>query len=289
MNSSSFNFLAVILGSDGSNALKKAIESHPSLSEVIVPRTVLAWMRGIESFEGSIPGMSNSYLELHKSEDQYTGSVTIGEELYSFEDKDTAHVVAAISVALGMIRTPLNKTIKESHLIKIGKSIDVLANANKATKDIKAVAKDEDLEESNDLEKGLMPKTGGEGQGPAAAPKGPTAPVPPAAVQAVKGPPGPGSAGASVPKIGGGIKGPALPKRGASLKPLKVTKSEAEAVCDACGCKQFEKNIYVGCVCFSALAKNIKTITYSDGFVLEPNNEIGEDEYLALFRQLLFR
>jgi hypothetical protein len=58
---------------------------------------------------------------------------------------------------------------------------------------------------------------------------------------------------------------PKLPK----LSPLKIEKSEMEKECKSCGRKQFKNSKFVGCMCHRDLAKNIKTVIYSDGVVLE--------------------
>ena len=56
----SFNraqFLIEVLGADAARALAKAAGRSEYLSEMIVPRTILAMLEAVPTFEGTIPGL----------------------------------------------------------------------------------------------------------------------------------------------------------------------------------------------------------------------------------------
>lgn len=53
------------------------------------------------------------------------------------------------------------------------------------------------------------------------------------------------------------------------LPSLKVVKSQAKRPCRICSKPQFNGVQYVGCVCFRAMAKSVKTTVKPDGFLLE--------------------
>lgn len=260
MNNTCYQFLANVLGKDGADALKKSIQAQPALTDVIVPRAILAWLGGVGNYEGSLPGYQNSYLQFKKHEKEYTGNITIGDETYVFERRDLAHLVSAVSISLGVERTPLSKSVKDTALLKIGQSIDLLAKANKVTKALpkvlpKEVKKKVVEPEEESVEKADSPAKTHVGFQP----QEPDAPEPPTRVQT------------SV-------------KSKSALKPLKITKAESERCCSVCDGVQFKDNRFTGCICFSDLAKGIRTSKYSDGYALDFTSSVDFETYLALYR-----
>jgi hypothetical protein len=76
MDGRKFQFLKAVLGEDGAKALAKAAERAPELGNALLPRTIMAWL-GVASrddFEGTIPGVENTYLQFTKAEAKYSGS-----------------------------------------------------------------------------------------------------------------------------------------------------------------------------------------------------------------------
>ncbi len=57
IDSIKLQFLTEVLGADGANALVKATQADPRLSNIIIPRTVMGWL----SFIGDL-----TYIVLHQ-------------------------------------------------------------------------------------------------------------------------------------------------------------------------------------------------------------------------------
>ena len=128
----SSKFLKVVLGEEGSKALEKAAERAPVLDSVLVPRTVIAWLSSSIrlGYEGEIPGLENSYIKVTKSDvDNFSGALTVGEQVYPFESAELLHIAAAVGVALGIHGQKMDPALKSYDLSKLGKSIDLLVNA----------------------------------------------------------------------------------------------------------------------------------------------------------------
>lgn len=70
----------------------------------------------------------------------------------------------------------------------------------------------------------------------------------------------------------GTAQSPALPQMStmAKKKPaMQVTKSEAQKKCQHCFRSQFANDKFVGCYCWNALAKSVKTLIIKEGYALE--------------------
>lgn len=141
IDSIKLQFLTEVLGADGANALVKATQADPRLSNIIIPRTVMGWLSfiGDFNFTGQIPGIDNSSIELNKNEDStYSGHVTISEDcLINLDKADIYRVTSAISVALGETAVIPDESVKNLVLFKLGTSIDSLAKAQEITKAVK--------------------------------------------------------------------------------------------------------------------------------------------------------
>lgn len=66
------------------------------------------------------------------------------------------------------------------------------------------------------------------------------------------------------------------------LPTLRVTKSEAATPCVSCGKPHFAGSRYVGCGCFVALAKSVKTEPHGDGYMLSFGGAWDADAIFAL-------
>lgn len=137
---SASKFLHSVLGEDGAGALIKAAKRAPILETVLVPRTVVAWLTtSIRlGYEGQIPGLENSYIQVSKAEDQdsFNGAMTLGEHVHSFEAVSLLYLAAAVGVALGVDGQKLDPMLKGQDLSKLGKTIDLLVNAKLIAKSL---------------------------------------------------------------------------------------------------------------------------------------------------------
>lgn len=139
MDERKFKFLRAVLGEDGAKALAKAAERAPELEAALLPRSIMAWL-GLTSrsdFEGRIPGNENTYVQFVKSEDRYSGSVAIGDEVYSFENALVTHLGACIAVALGADHERVSPRLKDLDVQRLGKNIDTLVKARVAIRELK--------------------------------------------------------------------------------------------------------------------------------------------------------
>lgn len=123
------DFLIAVAGPSGAQALLKATERIPGLESVIVPRALVAWLNLVArtGFEGPIPGSPNSYCRLQKGEHGYTGAVTVGDFVHSFEDNTVLHTAASLAVSMGINSIPSD--VGAEQLQRLGKSLDLLIKA----------------------------------------------------------------------------------------------------------------------------------------------------------------
>lgn len=124
-------FLAAALGRDGAKALRKAVEREPQLAEVLIPRAIVGWLNftAENEYEGTIPGVENSYVQFAKSEDGFDGSISLESGTYSFEKSSVYHLAACIAMGLGLEPSSLDADVRDAVLVKLGKSIDTLTKA----------------------------------------------------------------------------------------------------------------------------------------------------------------
>jgi GNAT superfamily N-acetyltransferase len=125
------DFLIATLGMEGAKALLKAVEREPSLAGVLMPRAILGWLTftAENEYEGSIPGLDNSYVEFQKSEEGFSGSISLDSGIYSFERASLYHLAASMAMALGLEPNGVDSRIRDTVLVKLGESIDTLAKA----------------------------------------------------------------------------------------------------------------------------------------------------------------
>lgn len=273
MDTRKFSFLKAVLGEDGARALAKAAERGPELEAALLPRTIMSWL-GIaarDDFEGQIPGVENTYLQFKKAEERYSGSVAIGDEVYSFEAATVLHLGACMAVALGADHERVGTRLKDLDIQRLGKNIDTLAKARVAVAELRKRA------------------MGAEPPGPAhaaTAPDGPVAPTPPVPNQTSKG-----------PMVGKNPTAPTPPKPShPSLLPgaktqvksptLKVTKNQADRRCPICSGTQFKTGRFSGCICFRDLAKSVRVRILEDGYNLEFGADWDADSILTLVESL---
>jgi hypothetical protein len=122
-----YKFLGGVLGADGAEALKRAAGKEPSLEPLLVPRAAMAWALQKHDHEGTIPGIPNSYLKFKKHGHVWSGTVSVDDSVYSFENASIEHVGAALGVAVGMDLKA--SPVPDRTLSRLGKSIDALVKA----------------------------------------------------------------------------------------------------------------------------------------------------------------
>ena len=84
------------------------------------------------SYEGPVPGQDNSYLALEKSGTEYGGGICIGHSFYEFDHASALHVASAVAVAMGVDTSDFTP-VGDLDLVRLGKSIDLLARAHAVT------------------------------------------------------------------------------------------------------------------------------------------------------------
>ncbi len=255
-------FLRAIIGNEGTDALNKAIDTIPVIGSVVVPRAIVSWLSILSKvgFEGSIPGVKDSYFSLIKTESlSLTGALTINDQLHTFEEADLLHVAASLGVALGIDLEPVSDNLKNKDLTKLGKSIDLLVKSE-FIKKAKAIKKASD-------ESDAMPAPANEQDEPVKATK-PLLPVKQPGIN-----------------LKSSAKGPQQ-KENIALgqgQKIKVTKSEAGKKCHECGSSLFKSEKFTGCLCLADLSKGVKTEQTPDGYCLTFRN-LEEDELISLIQ-----
>lgn len=264
-------FLASVLGQDGASALLKAASRSEELENALLPRTILAFLGIVarSDFEGEIPGIDNSYLEFKKNDKAYSGSITIGEEVYAFDQASLYHLAASIAVAIGADHERVDPSLRDLDIARLGKSIDLLAKARVVTNELLSKKTTQ------------APKVGAAAH--PIAPIGEDVPAPPQTGVQKK----PEAYGGDVKAPAGVPKPPGAPKLPRVQKSvLRVSKNQADLPCPVCSGLQFKLDTFVGCLCFQELSKGVKSLKNNDGYVLEFNADWGQDEILTLVESL---
>lgn len=250
MDQRQIEFLTAVLGDSGSAALRKAADRCVELGDALVPRAILAWL-GLSTsyeYEGILPGVENTYVAFKKSDSTFSGSIAIGEDVYTFDRADVYNLAGCVAVALGADVAAAGQ-VSDNDLVRLGKSIDTLVKARVLT---------DDLLRKRENRQGLPGKQAPFRQTPIAAPT-PT--------QQEKAPQAPKPKKSTIPKYS---------------KPLiKITKAQSENRCPLCALKQMVQGKFVGCACFAVLAKSVKVTSDNNGYTLEFKPEVWDDEAIA--------
>jgi len=234
----STKFLKKVVGEAGSEALCKAMESHPELTGSLLPRVIYSWVNSKESFKDNIPGTKN-YIEFKKTEGGYNGALDLDTTRLEFNSAGIFSVVGGVSIALE-IDTALQKSIKDNNLVNLGKNIDILVKSIATKKpstvtEIRARAKHKLTKGEDDgSSKGFAP------HGKFAEPIPPTPPTPNKLVQ----------------------------EEQQFKTALNVKKSESESRCGGCSMRFFKNGSFVGCYCTRELAGDVTVLVKSEGYEL---------------------
>lgn len=247
-----FDFMRGVLGLEGAKALSKAAARSGALENALLPRTIVSWLELASmngSYEGGLPGVDNSYIQFQKSEEDFTGSIGIEGEVYTFHDSSIYHVASAVAVALGLDHEPMDSRIRPNDLARLGKTIDTLSKAHILIDSLRKA----------------------EAPGPAHSPTqqlGPTIPVAPTLQTTNKKP-----KKSLIPTV------PKIPS-------VTVTKSESEVLCSACGRAQFIAGRFTGCLCQVSLSKSVKTKPHSTGYVMEFGEDWNNESFGVLMKAM---
>ena len=317
MEKSAFDFLTAVLGIEGAKALARTAHKEPQLATLFVPRAALSWVNHQKAYEGSIPGIENSYIKFAKTESGFHGIVTLPETNYEFSNATAEHLAAAMSITLGA-NISSARVVRDVTLVKLGKSIDVLVEAQGlARKLAKRLLdpsvgyniKEEELpgglrvhaydregkhlasawfeSRENALHEVNIDTTDDEIEdGLKQALKdhakkfsGKNIAKTELPGQTHKPQTQQGPEAPQPPAKQPTMKKPKLPK----IPALKVEKSEASRECPDCGGQQFKDGKFRGCLCHRDLAKSVRASSYSDGFVLEFTDRVA----FVAFKKLL--
>ena len=238
-------FFSYILGLQGSLIMESLAKTSEELAAYIPPRVIVGWLRQLDYGDVELP--KESLLKtLSKNGYGFSGSYEIEGEIYSFNNTVEEHVAAIVAVASNSIVKSVD--IKEIDLAKLAKTIDLLIGNELKKAAPKAPANQfEHQVNAQNLQ--------------------PEGPVQPEKTQPAKQ-----------------LKIPSIKKPKKEVQnPLTLTRSESKRICNACGQRMFDGNVFVGCICFKPLAKNAKT-TFVDEkhLTITFDEEWDQDSVLSL-------
>src|SRR5216683_8092783 len=251
------SFLSSVLGQDSAQALAKVAERCAPLGSALLPRAVVAWVGSVPQFEGTIPGIENSYVRFTKSALGYSGTINIREQNYEFEGATQEHVASAVIVALGLDTAQIAAGAREIDLARLGKSSDLLVRARAATALLKAQAQGQ---RHGTPAQPLKPEESGQ---PAVPTKQQTPPKLPAPKPQDYVPVAP-KAKVQFAKI--------------KLPGVKITKSEMVHACGDCGTRFLSAaGTLRGCLCVRDLLKHVEIEDEGDHYTLAFGAELDHD------------
>jgi hypothetical protein len=280
------NFLEAVLGQTGTIALLKASQHSEEIHNALMPRSVLAWIKAKQDFEGNIPG-TDGFVSFKKSENGFSGEVAIGEELHKFVDASLFHVAASVAVAIDAEYEAVSG-LRDLDLERLGKSIDLLASREHIvgllvkSDEGMAIANAKDAEDElsdEEYEKKYGKKRlekAGAGPGKPAGAIAPTAPTAPTATA-----PPPKTQPMKPAKVPGAF--PAVKPATTPAPTMKLKMSEANFACKLCGETQMKGPKFKGCFCFAGLAKSARVIAADEeGFTIQLSNDWDSESIATL-------
>jgi hypothetical protein len=192
----------------------------------------------------------------------YSGSISIGDEVYAFDQATKMFLASAIAVSiLGSENLDVDDQLRDHDLTNLGKSIDLLAKAHALAARL----------------------TKAEPPGPAHAPTEQTAPMPATAPKKQSRIPRPPA------KKDVQVAPPAAPKARIKIprvSKLPIAKSKSDSKCPACGGKQFKDGSFKGCVCFREMSKSVKVEDAGDNLLLTFGSNWDSDAIATLLEAL---
>ena len=317
-------FLVAVLGVSGAEALLKASDRVEGLEHALLPRTILAWINTAPMFDGEIPGIEDTHVAFSKSEEGFSGEITIGDGLYKFENQTLFHIAATVAVAVGVDENRTSPDVRNIDMERLGKSIDMLAKARRASEELSAAAHERKYDEDKKCGKPVGKYTcalaaGHKGsthqsapfaspddsikakpifkdedlekkaQSSAASGSGPAAaPIAPAAA-AIPTPTAPQPSKESMAPAPPKIPTVKPPKAAKPINTMKLTRSETAVRCGDCGGAQFFGDKFAGCLCWRVLAKTAKVVASDDETVTVGLSDDWDEETTATFLEAVGR
>lgn len=303
-------FLKAALGEEGAAALMKAVGREPKLASVLIPRAIVGWLSFVthNEYEGSIPGIDNSYVQFSKASTGFSGVLGLADGVYEFQKSSLYHLASAISLAIGHEPESLDPEVRNVVLNKLGKSIDTLAKAQVVTQ---LLAKRAMGPLKLTTHGSYHVEHTGNADNPYSVVHSITGTPVQTGIKSLKdadsiaqwhhkthGPAGPKKQNLSLAELPGqshkptaqqGPIPPSAPQKQPAMKAPKsisVSKSQAERQCHVCGGYNFAEGRFRGCICFRDLAPDTVSTAYGDGFVLEFRKSAEPDAVNLLLRTL---
>lgn len=261
-------FLKNLLGADCSTALMDVAKKVPGLEAAVGPRAIVSWLTALGGqFDGKIPG-SEDILKFDRVGGLYTGLAKFSDQVVEYRQIPTLELAAILSVGMGEDVT--DSSAKPKDLARLGKSLDKMVFAimdsskRSIVKDYLAKA------DAIPVIKVKLPH-----RIKKAEPKGTTAKPTDATAPAQQTPSAPKKQTTSQRPQPGSIPG-------LNSKTIKVEKHEASQTCKVCGKGRFSNNRFVGCVCYSELAKSVTTKVIPDGYLLKTSVSSDFESLMSL-------
>lgn len=242
------NFFTAVVGPESSKALKKAVTE--AQYELLAPMSLVAWVREVEGWNDSLPGVPALRILLNKSERGSTGYIAVGDHHVSFTDASSSLVATSLLAFLSPESVPLLKSqVEQDTGGKMQRVIGRLVVAQ--------------------MRKSF------ERPGETAAAKAPLAPIAqqPPKQQATKQATPP-KVKPLQPQAGPKLGKPSVQALKAEKDPAKkkikvrISKTEIDATCPACGEVEFEDDRFVGCVCLRDYAHKVQLQKSGDDYQL---------------------
>jgi hypothetical protein len=280
VDSKKYGFLKAVLGQDGAAALKKAADRLGGLEDAILPRAVLAWLSvaARNDYEGTIPGIDDSYLDFSKNQNgSYSGSIAMGEGVIPFYNATVFNLAASIALSLGAEQ--FSDDYKDMDLVKLGKSIDIMAkakfvsNADELAKGAPGPAhlgtKDEVIQGPKGVPAPQTKQTAKGGKpikAPKVAPR--SAKLPQAKVPALK------------------VKLPGAKAPSVAQKSFALSERAGQDGCDECGLPLIKNGSFVGCMCFKDMARHVTLSKNQGKTYISFGQAIDEDGIATILESL---
>lgn len=266
-------FLKSLLGEDCATALLDTVHKTPGLEPAVTPRAIVSWLSALgDRYEGSVPG-TDGLFKFERLYGLYSGEIKIEENLIKYDKIPGLELAAILSVSLGEDLEP--SFAKPNDLQKLGKSLDKMVKAVLSSQEKFAIR--EYLIKADTVPK-IMSKIKLPHKISKVEPKGTTAKPGAATAPASQT----NASAPMAPKKQTSTQNPTVTAIPGASKTLKVAKFEASRSCNICGQNRFFSDRFVGCLCYTELAKSITTKVLPDGYLLKTSTDFESFASLAM-------
>lgn len=227
-----YRFFVEAVSEAGAEALQKAGKSIPGLEEQLIPRSIVGWtVAQAEGYTGPLPGIEDSHLSLVKTEDSYSGILSVDGTVAAFAGAPLVEVAAGIGVMLGVEIE--EGSLKKKELARLGESVD------------KLIAHIAQRKKAERTEKAELP-------GQPAAPRGQEGPVAPDAPRKQR------RRSAPNPRL-----------REMFKREVSLSAEDLRKTCPSCEFLQFKKTEFIGCKCITS-AEGAKLTKSGTRYIFTP-------------------